>query len=132
LPAVIAAKNFMIPSEEAKDTGGILGEVPENCICRWLAPEGAALNRKTADGNRSLQQEMAANFRGQEVESVPAPGARITKCTLRGWPKGGEGHRHQTRRRRHERTLYARDAFQIVRAKTNTDTDADADVAYVL
>lgn len=36
----------------------------------------------------------------------------------------------QTRRRRHERTLYARDAFQIVRAKTNTDTDAD--MAYVL
>jgi len=90
LPAVIAAKNFMIPSEEAKDTGGILGEVPENCICRWLAPEGAALNRKTADGNGSLQQEMAANLEEGGVESVPAPGARITKCTLRGCPHGGK------------------------------------------
>jgi len=69
---------------------------------------------------------------GREVGSVPAPGARITKCTFRGWPKGGEGHRHQTRRRRPERTLYARDAFQIVRAKTNTDADTDADMAYVL
>lgn len=62
-PAVIAAKNFMIPSGGGKDMAGIFGEVPENCICRLLAPEGAALNQKTADGNGSLQQEMAANIR---------------------------------------------------------------------
>lgn len=67
---------------------GIFGEVSENCICRLLAPEGAALNQKTADGNGSLQQEMAANIRrGGWLQQVQG-----SQNAHRWGGGGGEGH----------------------------------------